>query len=184
MEIERTNGGWKKFPKHEQVKLGHHLDRLTMFYEGVLTIKTQPKAFFVVDVRKEISAVLEARRCGIPVIGIVDTNSDPKDIEYVIPANDDAVGSIEFITNAITSAYAEGLKLREAQEKEKETAKAQEIAKQEAVKLETAKKQEKEATVKPVEAKKDVKEAEKPKKPEVKKALEPKPVKKGTKSAT
>jgi small subunit ribosomal protein S2 len=133
MAAEKENGDWKKFPKHEQVKLGHHLDRLNMFYEGVLTIKHQPKAFFVVDVRKEISAVREAKRCDIPVLAIVDTNSDPKDIAYVIPANDDAVGSVTFITNAIAEAYAEGMKLREATAKPEQPEKKEtkQVAKEE-----------------------------------------------------
>jgi small subunit ribosomal protein S2 len=137
MATEKETGAWKIFPKHEQVKMGHHLDRLNMFYGGVLTIKTQPKAFFVVDVRKEISAVREAKRCNIPVVGIVDTNSDPRAIDYVIPANDDAVGSITFITNAVAEAYAEGMKMR-AVETKPETVKPIE-KKKEAVKEEVKK---------------------------------------------
>jgi small subunit ribosomal protein S2 len=154
MAMEQESGAWKKFPKHEQVKMGHHLDRLNMFYGGVLAIKTQPKAFFVVDVRKEISAVREAKRCDIPVIGIVDTNSDPKAIDYVIPANDDAVGSITFITNAIAEAYQEGMKMRavevKVEEKKPVVETKTEVVKEEVKKpKETVKTTQKEETKKP-----------------------------------
>lgn len=105
---EETTGAWKKFPKHEQMKLSRYLSRLKVFYGGVLQLNVPPQALFIVDVKKEISAVREGLRCGIPVIAIVDTNSDPTGITHVIPANDDAVGSITIITKAIASAYEEG----------------------------------------------------------------------------
>lgn len=114
---ERENGVWKKFPKHEQAKLARYLTKLNTVYQGVLKLKEIPQALFVVDIRKESSAVAEALRVGIPVIAIVDTNCDPTDIEYVIPANDDAVGSISSITQIIADAYKEG---KEAIEKEGE----------------------------------------------------------------
>lgn len=121
MMDDQKNGGWKKFPKHEQTKMARYLNRLNVDYEGVLMLETLPKAIFVVDVRKEQSAVREAQRLGIPVIGIVDTNANPSGIDYVIPANDDAVGSVELIVTAVAESY------REAREKlEKETAKAAE----------------------------------------------------------
>lgn len=105
---EETTGAWKKFPKHEQMKLSRYLSRLKVFYGGVLQLNVPPQALFIVDVKKEISAVREGLRCGIPVVAIVDTNSDPTGITHVIPANDDAVGSITIITKAIASAYEEG----------------------------------------------------------------------------
>lgn len=123
MMDDQKNGGWKKFPKHEQTKMARYLNRLNVDYEGVLMLDSLPKAIFVVDVRKEQSAVREAQRLGIPVIGIVDTNANPSGIDYVIPANDDAVGSVELIVTAVAESY------REAREKlEKETAKAAEKA--------------------------------------------------------
>lgn len=105
---EQANGGWKKFPKHEQFKLARYLNRLKIFYGGVLTLNTPPKALFIIDVKKEIAAVREAARTGIPVIAIVDTNANPTGIDHVIPANDDAVGSISIITKAIAASYHEG----------------------------------------------------------------------------
>jgi small subunit ribosomal protein S2 len=121
MAVEETNGDWKKFPKHEQVKLSKHLIRLRQFFGGVLTLKKAPTSLFIVDVKREIAAVREAIRTGIPIIAMVDTNSDPRGIDYVIPANDDAVGSITLIVNAITSAYAEGKKIFESREVQKNT---------------------------------------------------------------
>lgn len=108
MDADRASGAWKKFPKHEQVKMGRYLDRIKILYGGVLTIKEIPGALVVVDIKKEEPAVREGNRMAVPLIGIVDTNSDPTPIDYVIPANDDAVGSIEFIIHYLAAAYAEG----------------------------------------------------------------------------
>lgn len=113
MAMEQANGDWKKFPKHEQMKLARSLEKLNNFYQGVLTIPRPPKALFIIDVRKEIAAVREAKRMGTPIIAVVDTNSDPRGIDYVIPANDDAVGSIQLIIRAVTGAYAEEKALRD-----------------------------------------------------------------------
>ena len=114
---EQKNGAWKKFPKHERTKLAHYLERIKVFYGGVLHLNKLPDAVCIVDVRKEDSAVREAKRTKITVIGVVDTNSDPTDVDYVIAANDDAVGSIKFIADAVAGAYKEG---KEALEKEME----------------------------------------------------------------
>lgn len=108
MEADRAAGGWKKFPKHEQVKMGRYLDRIKIYYGGVLSIKEVPGALVIVDIKKEDPAVREGKRREIPVVGMVDTNSDPTGITYVIPANDDAVGSIQFIIHYLAAAYAEG----------------------------------------------------------------------------
>ena len=105
---EEKTGGWKKFPKHERTHLARYLSRLKIFYGGVLMLDEPPAALFVVDIRKESAAVAEAIRREIPIIAIVDTNADPAGIDYVIPANDDAVGSIEYITRALARAYQEG----------------------------------------------------------------------------
>lgn len=113
LENDHAAGRWKKMPKHEQGKLLRYIERLKVFYGGVLLLTEKPAAIFVVDVRREHAAVQEAIRIGIPVIAIVDTNSDPEGINYVIPANDDAVGSIQLITNAIAQAYQEGKNARQ-----------------------------------------------------------------------
>lgn len=118
LENDHAAGRWKKMPKHEQGKLLRYIERLKVFYGGVLLLTEKPAAIFVVDVRREHAAVREAIRIGIPVVAIVDTNSDPEGINYVIPANDDAVGSIQLIVNTIASAYQEG---KEARQKETPT---------------------------------------------------------------
>lgn len=116
MMADQASGAWKKkFPKHEQTKLARYLDRLNVDYEGVLKLAKLPSAIVVVDVRKEHSAVREAIRIGIPIIGIVDTNADPSPIAYQVPANDDAVGSVSLIISALADAYREG---KEQAEKE------------------------------------------------------------------
>jgi small subunit ribosomal protein S2 len=120
---EEATGKWKKFPKHEQSKLHRYISKLKVFYGGVLNIKVLPGALFVVDVKKEISAIREARIMGIPVIGIVDTNSDPSLADYVIPANDDATGSISLIVETIVKAIAEGQKVYADNQKKNETTK-------------------------------------------------------------
>ena len=118
MEGDRATGAWKKFPKHEQVKMGRYLDRIKIYYGGVLSIKAIPQALVIVDVKKEEPAVREGKRVGVPVVGIVDTNSDPTPIDYVIPANDDAVGSIQYVIHALATAYGEGKILWEKANKE------------------------------------------------------------------
>lgn len=110
MTDEEARGAWKKFPKHEQSKLTRYLERLKMFYGGVLQLSDLPAVLFIVDIKKEDAAVREAKRRGIPIVAIVDTNTDPTSIDYVIPANDDAVGSIGYIVQIVAAAYGEGKK--------------------------------------------------------------------------
>ncbi len=110
---EQATDAWKKFPKHERVKLGRYLDRIRVYYGGVLTLTDLPQAIFVVDVKKEDSAVRESQRRGIPLVAVVDTNANPEGIDYVIPANDDAVGSIQYIVHILAEAYKEGKNARE-----------------------------------------------------------------------
>lgn len=108
LEEEQTSGAWDVFPKHERLKLRRYLNRLKFFYGGVSSLDQIPDALFVVDIRREKVAVSEARKKGIPIIGIVDTNSDPTQVDYSIPANDDAISSVEFIVKYIAEAYREG----------------------------------------------------------------------------
>lgn len=147
MIADQASGAWKKFPKHEQTKMARYLSRLNVDYEGVLSLTDLPNALFVVDVRKEQSAVREARRVGIPVIGMVDTNADPTLIDYVIPANDDAVGSVQLVVAAIADAYRLG---REKVEKEAAAAAAKPEDKPVEAKPEPAKGEDSQPSEKPV----------------------------------
>ncbi len=107
MKEEREKGEWVKFVKHEQMKLSKELNRLERFYGGLVSLKKRPDALFVIDLKKEKNAVNEARAYRIPLIAITDTNVNPDLVEYAIPANDDAVPSIEYFLNTVVETYAE-----------------------------------------------------------------------------
>lgn len=136
MEEEQKAGAWKKFPKHEQVKMSRYLERIKIYYGGVLKLPNVPVALFIVDVKKEIAAVREGQRRGVAIVGVVDTNSDPTGIDYVIPANDDAIGSVSYIVHTVAEAYKEGKDLRQKQEQ------VEQPKKEEEKKVETAEKSE------------------------------------------
>ncbi len=111
MKEEKESGRWENFTKHEQVKLNKHLRRLEKFYGGILNLKKIPDVIFIVDIKKEKNAVKEAQRLGIPIVAVVDTNSDPTSVAYPIPANDDSTESANFFVNEIIEAYKTGLKI-------------------------------------------------------------------------
>ena len=101
------------FTKKEVGLWEKELIKLELFYGGIAELLTMPELLFVVDVKKEAGAVKEARKRGVSVVGIVDTNSDPTSVDFAIPANDDALGSIKIITKFITDAVIEGARLGE-----------------------------------------------------------------------
>ena len=104
LEEKKSKGEFRKYTKRENVLIDKQIEKLSRFLGGLRTLKNEPAAVFVVDVKKEIAAVKEARMKDIPVIAIVDTNTDPDLIDYPIPANDDAVSSIKLIVTKITEA--------------------------------------------------------------------------------
>lgn len=99
---KKQKGELKKYTKKEQLLIDRDIAKLNKFFSGVVAMEKLPDALFVVDTHKEEVAVLEAKRMGIPVVGIVDTNSDPTIVDYVIPANDDAEKSVKLIVNHLT----------------------------------------------------------------------------------
>ncbi|MFN4212998.1 MAG: 30S ribosomal protein S2, partial [Microgenomates group bacterium] len=111
MRQEKEKGAWSKFVKHEQLKLKKELGRLEKFYGGIANLKKIPDALFIVDIKKEKNAVEEAKRLGIPIVALVDTNCDPNKVDYPIPGNDDLEGSVNYFVNQIIEAYTQGLKL-------------------------------------------------------------------------
>ncbi len=119
-----TDGTFDKITKKEGLFLTREKDKLNSVLSGVVDMTRLPGALFVVDVKKESIAVKEARKLGIPVFAIVDTNCDPDEIDYVIPANDDALKSIQMITKAVADALIEGRERQNAvsavDEKEKQ----------------------------------------------------------------
>ncbi len=99
-----TDGTFDLLPKKEVIKLNLEIEKLEKFLGGIKNMKKLPGALFVVDPRKEKIAVAEARKLGIPVVAIVDTNCDPDEIDYVIPGNDDAIRAVKLIAGAMADA--------------------------------------------------------------------------------
>ena len=129
IEKQESDGTFEKITKKERLFLTREKDKLKKVLEGVETMGKLPGALFIVDIKKEAIAVQEAHRLNIPVFAIVDTNCDPDEVDYLIPANDDAVKTIEIITNFMAEAVLEGdNKLKEK--------KAEEVAEKERVKKE------------------------------------------------
>ena len=109
------DGTFDNLSKREKLQITRQRAKLEKNLGSIADLNRLPSALFVVDVMKEHIAVAEAKRLGIPVFGIVDTNSNPEDIDFVIPANDDASKSIEVILEAVCSAMAEGLEERKVE---------------------------------------------------------------------
>ncbi|MBD5390969.1 30S ribosomal protein S2 [bacterium] len=101
------NGDFEKLPKKEVIKLVAERTKLEKFLGGIKDMQKLPNALFIVDPRKERNAILEARKLNIPVFGIVDTNCDPDDVDYVIPANDDAIRAVKLVTWVMANAVVE-----------------------------------------------------------------------------
>lgn len=151
IEKQETDGTFDKITKKERLFLTREKDKLKKVLEGVETMNKIPGAIFIVDIKKEDIAVKEAHRLRIPVFAIVDTNCDPDEAEYIIPANDDAVKTIDVITKFMADAILEGeaklkeVKAEEAAEKERlkkerEAEKAEEAAAKEKLRKEIAEK--------------------------------------------
>ena len=104
----QEDGTFDLLPKKEVAGLQKEIFDMEKSYGGIKTMETLPSAVFIVDPHKEHNAVLEAKKLGIPVIAIVDTNCDPDDADYVIPGNDDAIRAIKLISSAIADAVIEG----------------------------------------------------------------------------
>ena len=119
------DGTFGNLSKRELLQITRQRAKLEKNLGSIADLTRLPSALFVIDVMKENIAVKEANRLGIPVFGIVDTNSDPKNIDYVIPANDDAKDSVEVILNACCAAIAEGLEERKAEKADEKAAEAQ-----------------------------------------------------------
>jgi small subunit ribosomal protein S2 len=104
-----TDGTAEKFIKKERLKMSRDKEKLEKVLNGIASMTKLPGALFIVDIKKEHIAIDEARKLNIPIFAIVDTNCDPDLIDYPIPANDDAVKSIEIITKTVAEAVAEGI---------------------------------------------------------------------------
>ena len=118
-----TDGTFDNLSKREKLQITRQRAKLEKNLGSIADMTRQPSALFVIDVCKEHIAVHEAKRLGIPVFAMVDTNSDPSDIDFVIPANDDAAKSISLVVDVMCQAIAEGLNERKA-EKDKDSSQA------------------------------------------------------------
>lgn len=109
-ELERMeeDGTFDVLPKKEVIKLRHEAERLEKFLGGIKNMNGMPDAIYIVDPKKEQIAVKEAQILGIPVIGILDTNCDPDEVDYPIPGNDDAIRAVKLITETMANAVIEG----------------------------------------------------------------------------
>ena len=108
LESQMRNGGFELLPKIEQVRQTHEYEKLTRMLGGIREMERLPAIVFVIDPKREQNAIAEAMRLGIPIMGMVDTNCDPDQVDFVIPANDDAIRSIRVIINRIANAALEG----------------------------------------------------------------------------
>jgi small subunit ribosomal protein S2 len=119
------DGTFDLMPKKEVVKLNHEIEKLEKFLGGIQDMNKLPGALFIVDPRKEKIAVAEAKKLGIPVVAIVDTNCDPDDVDFVIPGNDDAIRAVKLIAATIADAIIEG---RQGETPVEEAEKVEEVA--------------------------------------------------------
>lgn len=118
------DGTYDNLSKRERLQISRQREKLETNLGSISDLTRLPSALFVVDVMKEHIAVAEAVRLGIPVFGMVDTNSNPNNIDYVIPANDDATKSIEAVVGAVCDAIAEGLEERKVEKADQDAAEA------------------------------------------------------------
>lgn len=121
-----SDGTFDNLSKREKLQISRQRNKLEKNLGSIADLSRLPSALFVIDVMKEHIAIKEAKRLGIPVFGIVDTNSNPNSVDFVIPANDDATKSIEVILDAVNGAIREGLEERKAEKTENESAEAAE----------------------------------------------------------
>ena len=159
----REEGDLAQYTKKERLLIDREIEKLQRDIGGIVGMRGAPGAVFVVDVRREKTSIREAKRSGVPVVALVDTNSDPTDIDYAIPGNDDAIKAIALILKVVSSAVEEGYreyaKTEEAKEKEVEGEKQEqagevEVSKDKAEK-DTAEKKEKTKKVGRPKKKKD-----------------------------
>lgn len=108
IETGLKNGKFDGYTKFEKVQLEKEQIKLSRFFSGIRDLKSIPDFLFVVDIKREKNAVKEANVLGIPVVAVVDTNSDPDGVDIVIPGNDDAVRSLAYLISAVTKAYKDG----------------------------------------------------------------------------
>ena len=124
LEAMETDGTFDMLPKKEVIGLKNEMEKLEKNLGGIKDMTEMPGVMFVVDPKKERIAILEAKKLGIPVVGLVDTNCNPNDVDYVIPGNDDAIRAVKLIADCMANAVIEG---RQGEDAEVEVAEEQEV---------------------------------------------------------
>ena len=122
LETRKERGDFERLPKKEVQRLQDDMARLERILGGIKDMRRLPSALFIVDTRKERTAVLEARRLEIPIIALADTNCDPDEMDYPSPANDDAIRAVRLLCSKIADAVIEGRRELEARQKDSEPA--------------------------------------------------------------
>jgi small subunit ribosomal protein S2 len=120
LEARRERGDFERLPKKEVQRLQDDIARLERILGGIKDMRRLPNALFIIDTRKEHTAVLEARRLDIPVVALADTNCDPDEMDYPIPANDDAIRAVRLLCAKIADAVIEGRRELDARQKDTE----------------------------------------------------------------
>ena len=128
LEKMEEDGTFEVLPKKEVLGLRHEMEKLNRNLGGIKEMKKLPAALFVVDPRKEHIAVLEARKLNIPIVATVDTNCDPDEVDYVIPANDDAIRAVRLLASKMADAVLEGRQGQQTAETETADVPAEETA--------------------------------------------------------
>jgi small subunit ribosomal protein S2 len=106
MKEQQANGEWDQFVKHERMKMAKEMTRLEKLYGGLEKLTKKPDVLLIVDIKKEKNAVIEAKAYNIPVVAMVDTNSNPEEVGFPIIVNDDAPAVVEFVVNELVQTYA------------------------------------------------------------------------------
>ncbi|MDI6799297.1 MAG: 30S ribosomal protein S2 [Actinomycetota bacterium] len=109
LEAMKENGQMEKLPKKEAMKLTAEMETLFRNLDGIRDMRGVPNAIFVIDTKREHIAIKEARRLEIPIIGVIDTNADPDEVDYPIPANDDAIRAVALLSRVMADAALEGM---------------------------------------------------------------------------
>lgn len=121
LEGMEQSGMFDVLPKKEVIKLRGEMGKLEKYLGGIKNMNKLPGAMFIVDPRKERNAILEARRIGIPIVAIVDTNCDPDEVDYIIPGNDDAIRAVKLIASKVADAVIEGRQGEQLSEEDAES---------------------------------------------------------------
>ena len=125
MKAKREEGGYKEYTKKERVLIDREIARLERFFGGISTLKRKPDVLVIVDTKREKGAIKEASKEGVTTIALVDSNSDPDMVDFVIPMNDDATKAVSYVLDLMGDAILEGKK------KVKKTSKATKTKKEE-----------------------------------------------------